>query len=390
MLKMFPFFNELSNWFMPFFVSNPAVEEAFEGTSQMNGDLLKIIDKAPIFCNSDKYSFCFSLQNMPEENRQFMAGGMTAEMNMLDEMNSQDELIEPGKKAALVSNRFVQDLYRFYRLHPRKNDFEDIFSWPFDFHNKHILAGILKDDDKILRNIAEFYFLKDYFGEASEIFSYLLKHEKNGELFQKLGYCRQRMNNYEKALEAYKKAELYDLNRKWNLNKIALCYRNLKQPEKALEYYRLSESMDAESLATQLNIGHCLLELGEYEEALKCYFKVEYLKPGNKKVWRPIAWCSFVTGKKEQAEKYFQRLIDNVPNKHDWMNMGHVQWCMGRRKVALEYYKKSIAQDEFSESLFFEVFKEDLPFLLEQGVDKEDVPIMLDRLRYLLEEKSSF
>ncbi|MBK6281664.1 MAG: hypothetical protein IPF54_02415 [Draconibacterium sp.] len=88
---------------------------------------------------------------------------------------------------------------------------------------------------------------------------------------------------------------------------------------------------------------------------------------------------------KEQAGKYFQQLIDDEPGKHDLMNMGHVQWSMGNRKAALDFYKKSISKDYFSEREFFEVFDEDLHHLLDQGVEKEDVPIMLDQLRYFVE-----
>jgi hypothetical protein len=69
------------------------------------------------------------------------------------------------------------------------------------------------------------------------------------------------------------------------------------------------------------------------------------------------------------------------------MNMGHVQWSMGNRKEALEYYKKSISHAGFGETEFFEVFEEDLHHLTDQGVDKDDVPIMLDQLRYFLEDK---
>ncbi len=386
MLKMFPFFSELSNWFMPFFSQNPEISLMLNKDDEINSRFIKAIDSAPILCNSDKYSFCFSIQNLPAENREFMAEGMNAEMDQFNELQNDEELTDPGKKAGFISNQFIQDLYRFYRLHPRKNDFEDIFNWRFDFHNKLSLGELLNEDEKVLRNIAEYYFTKNYFEEAAEIFTFLLNNEKSGELYQKLGFCYQKLGNYKQALEAYKNAELFDLNRKWNLNKIALCYRNLKQPEKALEYYREVETLDEDNLNTQLNIGNCLLELGRFDEALKTYFKVEYLAPGNKKVWKPIGWCSFVTGKLEQAEKYFQKLIDNEPNKHDLMNMGHVQWSFGRRKEALDYYKKSILQTEFSESEFFEVFEEDLNYLVEQGIDKEDVPIMLDQLRYFVEE----
>jgi len=169
-------------------------------------------------------------------------------------------------------------------------------------------------------------------------------------------------------------------------NKIALCYRNIKKPQKALEYYLEVEKLDPENLNTELNIGHCYLELGEFDQALKYYFKVEYLAPGNKKVWRPLGWCSFVTGKKEQAAKYFQLIVDDEPGKHDLMNMGHVQWCIGNRKTALDFYKRSIAPGLFTEKEFFEVFGEDAHYLIEQGVDKDDVPIMLDQLRYFVEK----
>ena len=386
MLKMFPFFNELSNWFMPFFAQNPEIDAVVDVSNETNRSFVEVIDTAPILCNSDKYSFCFSIQNLPAENRDFMAQGMKAEMDQFKEIEKDEEFTAPGKKEEFISNQYIQDLYRFYKLHPRKSDFEDVFGWRFDFHNKFALGNILKEDDKVLRNIAEYYFAKNRFVEAAEIYEYLLVREKSGELYQKLAYCYQKFGDFEKALDGYLKAELYELNKAWNLKKIALCYRNLKQPDKALDYYKEVEKLEPDNLNNQLNIAHSLLELNRYEEALKGYFKVEYLAPGNKKVWRPIGWCSFLAGKKEQAEKYFQKLLDDEPNKHDLMNMGHVQWSLGNRKKALDYYKESISQAGFSETEFMEVFDEDLPHLFDQGVDANDVPIMLDQLRYFVEE----
>ncbi len=171
-----------------------------------------------------------------------------------------------------------------------------------------------------------------------------------------------------------------------DLKKIALCYRNLKEPAKALDYYRQAEKLDPENLSIHLSIGNCYLELKKYNEALKYYFKVEYLAPGNIKVRRPIGWCSFLTKKIEQAEKYYLKVMDDSPNKYDLMNMGHVQWGLGNRKIALDYYKQSIGLNGFNEEEFVAVFEEDLHHLLKQGIDKNDVPIMLDQLRYFLEE----
>ncbi|SHE44005.1 Tetratricopeptide repeat-containing protein [Mariniphaga anaerophila] len=385
MLKAFPFFSEIDNWFVPFFTENPEIANTLDFSDDTARRLMEALNKAPVLCNSDKYSFCLSIQGLPKENREFMAQGINAEMDQLKELEKDEELTQPGREAEFISNQYIQDLYRFYKLFPRKNDFEDIFSWHFDFHNKLAFGEILREDHKLLRNIGEYYFAKNHFDEAAEIFGLLLEQEKDGELYQKIAYCYQKTGNFEKALDGYLKAELYDINRLWNLKKIALCYRNLKQPAKALEYYQAAEKIDSENLNNQLNIGHCLLELSEYDEALKCYFKVEYLSPGNKKVWRPIAWCSFLTGKKEQAAKYFSRLIDDEPSKHDYMNMGHVQWSLGNRKAALDFYRKSISENGFSADEFQEVFEEDLPHLISQGIDAEDVPIMLDQLRYFLE-----
>jgi tetratricopeptide (TPR) repeat protein len=386
MLKMYPYFSEITNWFMPFFMANPQIEKFTGVAGSINRNFLEIIDSAPILCNSDKYSFCFSIENLPKENLDFLAQGMNAEISQLVELQKDEEITDPGRFRGVISNQYIQDLYRFYKLHPQKSDFEDVFTWRFDFYNQWAMGAILKTDEKLLRNIAEYHFKKNYFTEAAEIFNYLLSVQKDGELYQKLGYCHQKSGNYKLALDSFKKAELYDLNKTWLYNKIALCHRNLKQPKKALEYFLEVEKLDPENLATELNIGHCYLELGQFDDALRYYFKVEYLAPGNKKVWRPLGWCSFVTGKKEQAEKYFNKIIDDEPGKHDLMNMGHVQWCMGNRKVALDFYKRSISPAFFTEKEFFEVFDEDSHHLIEQGIDKDDVPIMLDQLRYFVEE----
>lgn len=386
MLKSFPFFNELANWFVPFFTENPEITGSIDLSSMVNRNFLATIGSAAVLCNSDKYSFCLSIQQLPKESLELMAEGLKTEMNQFREIEKDAELTAPSRNAGHVSNQYIQDLYRFYKLHPRRNNFDDIFSWPFDFHNKFSLGNILKEDEKILRNVSEYYFSKNYLHEAADIFEYLLSVEKSGELFQKLAFCYQKLGDYEKALKGYLQADLYDQNRLWNLKKIALCFRNLKQPDKALEYYKAAEKLNPDDLNNQLNVGHCLLELDQFDEALKCYFKVEYLDPGNRKVWRPIGWCSFLTGKKQQAEKYFGKLLEEEPGKHDLMNMGHVQWSLGNRKAALDYYKQSISKTGFSEAEFMVVFEEDLPQLLLHGIEKDDVPIMLDQLRYFVEE----
>ena len=386
MLKQYPFFSELANWFFPFTPEHPEIKRNPITKGSEDPAFIQLIMKSPVLCNSDKYSFFFSIVNIPPEYKKMVSDSLSTESEQLDEIAKDPSFLAHSKKAETIISQYVRDLYRFYKIHPQRDGFEDIFAWRFDFHNKFAFSKLLGEDLKIQRSIAEFNFAKNYFHDAAEIFELLLQSKDDAEILQKLAFCYQKTGNYEKALKFYLKADLFDQNKIWNLKKIALCYRNLKKPVKALEYYQQAAILEPENLSLHVSIGQCQMEMKLYEDALKSYYKVEYLSPGNKKIWRPIGWCSFLVGKIEQAEKYYDRLIIDDPNKYDLLNMGHVQWCLGNRKAALAYYKKSINDPDSSEKDFMEAFDEDLQHLIKQGVNADDVPIMLDQLRYFLED----
>ncbi len=387
MLKQYPFFSELANWFFPFTPDHPEIKRnPINKESGEDPAFTQLIVNSPILCNSDKYSFFFSISNIPPEYKKMVSDSLSAESEQLEEIARDATFLGNKKKAETVISQYVRDLYRFFKIHPQRDGFEDIFAWRFDFHNKFAFSKLLREDLKIQRSIAEFNFAKNYFQDAADIFELLLQSKDDAEMLQKMAYCYQKMGDYKKALNFYLKADLFDQNKIWNLKKIALCYRNLKKPAKALEYYQQATILEPENLSLYVSIGQCQMEMNLYEDALKSYYKVEYLSPGNKKIWRPIGWCSFLVGKIEQAEKYYERLITDGPNKYDLLNMGHVQWCLGNRKAALAYYKKSINDPDSSEKDFMDAFDEDLQHLIKQGVNPEDVPIMLDQLRYFLED----
>jgi len=217
-LKSFPFFNELTNWFIPFYPNHPElVRSSALEDDEDNRKLFDLLMKTPVLCNSDKYSFCFSMQTIPAEYKKMMFDTLSAEFDQLIESESENDLISQDQKAEAISGQYTRDLYRFYKLHPQREGFENIFSWAFDFHNKNVFLDLLNEDHQLLRNIAEFYFAKNYFHEASEIYEKLLKNFEDAEIIQKLAFCYQKLDNYELALSFYLKADLFDQNRAWNL-----------------------------------------------------------------------------------------------------------------------------------------------------------------------------
>ncbi|MGM0531966.1 MAG: tetratricopeptide repeat protein [Bacteroidota bacterium] len=386
-LKHFSFFKLISNWFIPFYKENPDIASSVSGDeSQDLSPLVEKLESSHFMCNSDKYSFCLNLQYIPTEQKNTMMQLFNEEMKQMEEIGQNEELLNDFARSKSIYTQYLQDIYRFFKLHPLKKEIEDIFEFKLDIYNTKFYNRIV-ENKKIRRNIAEFYFEREQYDQAVEVFKNLEENEQNeAEVIEKIAYSYQRMGYYQEALDYYLKAELYDTNRAWVIKKIALCYRYLDNPEKALEYYQQAENYEPDNLYIQAFIGHSLFQLKRYEEALKYYFKVEYLAPENAKIRRPIAWCSFVLGKYETAENYLHKLLEQESNYFDYITLGHVYWCMNDLEKAQESYKNAVIQEDSSFEKFTEAFLDDRKYLEQHEIDPLEVNLMLDKVKYSMEE----
>lgn len=383
-LKNFNFFEKVINWFIPFYQENKVIDESLI-SEEDSFDKIAFVDglyKTSFLCNSDKYSFMLNVKRMPGMQKKMMLELFNAEMKGMNELTESDELIDQFKRNKVIYTQYLQDLYRFFKLYNKKVEFDDIFSGDLDLYNSTFF-NILVDDKSILRNIAEYYFEKDYFEDALEIYHKLDEQGvKSFEIIEKIAYSYQRLRKWDLALEYYKQAELFEKNKLWVMKKTGLCYRKLGQLKKALEYYKEAEKMDPEDLYIQALIGRCYLDLNDYDTALKYYFKVEYLDPKKKNVLRPIAWCYFMSGKLKESKKYYEKLFKHEANKYDYINYGHVEWCLGNKKDAIKLYAKSINEKDNDLKKFMSAFNEDEYILIKKGIDEDEIPIMLDYLQY--------
>ena len=109
--KRFPFFYDISNWFVPFFMQHPDIAQ-FVDRHESNRFLETILSKGP-FCNSDKYSFLIAFQQvinqLPESMRKAMKHG---EANMAEMEEDRNEQQTP----AYIRRNYLMDLYRFFRI----------------------------------------------------------------------------------------------------------------------------------------------------------------------------------------------------------------------------------------------------------------------------------
>ena len=374
-LKHYPFFNEPSNWFVPFMIPDGGIED------KELARLAEVLVTSTILCNSDKYSFYLSVSQMPENYRKMMINQFSAESDAVKDIQN-EELPDASKTVDYRTRQYIQDLYRFYKLHPRKNDLDDIFETRPEFYKVPSINRLIGDNES-LRMIGEYYFNKNYFEEAIDLFDMLLQTDPNNDvLYQKKAYGLQMTGRLEEALDAYQKAELLNANHSWTIKKLAHLHRILKNPTDALLYYKKAEQLSPNNLSIQLSIGHCYLELKEYEQALKYYFKVEYLTDHKEKAWRPLAWASFRIGKFQQAADYFNKLIEGKPDYTDYLNAGHVQLACGHTKEAIRLYQSAFTTSKQTQEAFADTFSDDVPDLVEAGVRLENIPYILDCVFY--------
>lgn len=388
-LKKFDFFRELRNWFIPFYPDHEAVDEIFRDEILGPGinDLAEALFKTPFICNSDKFSLILNMKYLPSEQKSMMLKVFRMELEGLEQMKYDNELTDPSAVFRTTVTQYVQDLYRFFKLSDFRNEFDDLFTGRLDLYNSLFYretCGSATDD----RSLADYFFSKDYYDDALALYLTILKSmPDDAELYEKAGYCYQKAGEYEKALEKYSMAIIIEPHT-WTLRKTGYCLRKLGRAAEALDYYRRALLNEPDDLNTVLMVAHCCLDTANYEEALKQYFRVEYENPGNSKVLRPIAWCYLVTGKFSEAEKYFERLTATGLTPYDRINMGHLALCQGDTRKAATMYLSAVADGGMTSEGFLTAFNDDIPVLAANGVNPDDLPILLDYVLMNLKQQS--
>lgn len=385
-LKQFPFFHELTNWLVPFHSENPDLSEVYGAKSEVFDPEIFVegLVKTPFLCNSDKYSFIFNIRYLPDDQKKMLSNAFLMELEGLQEMIADERITSGDFTKRTVFIQYIQDLYRFFKISPFKNEFEDVFTGKLDLYKAWFVREII-EDDSITRNIGEYLFEKNHYEEAIDIFDLLLEKEpENRELLEKAGYCHQKEGHYKEAIKCYQRIGLTEEQNLWTLKNLGICFRNLNDYSAALEAYQKAATLQPDDQTIESLIGYCNLKLGAYEQALKHYFKIEYLNPGNQHILRPIAWCYFAQGDLEKADTYFKKVFQGKPGYYDYMNYGHLQWALGNKREAVELYIQSLKDVSFGMENFLKTMEEDQSLLVRNGINRKDIPLMLDYLHYRL------
>jgi tetratricopeptide (TPR) repeat protein len=366
-MKRFPFFYDISNWFVPFYLQHPDIRN-FVNRMQGNKFMEKMMKTGP-FCNSDKYSFIIAFQQVidriPESMRKMLEQGEAT----MGEIPA-DELATP----AFIRRAYLMDLYRFYRLFPSRNEFEN----PFNTSAMNLGA-------------CEFFSLWLFKGSPLEPYKdqivRLLKRKKMEEPAMRLldSYSDDhRSLQYYIWYGQYHEALKLDPHNEKALRGKARELFDLGIFDEAMDAYDDLLLLYPDHPNYLLNKAVCLGNLSRYDEALAILYKMNYEHEDDLTVRRVLAWTLVGSGKEEQASRMYSQLLDGVqPEGDDLLNYGLCQWLMGDIVGAAGLFKQyadSMAGGDAPFDAAQTFFHQEVELLHRHGISDVEIRLMIDLL----------
>ncbi|MDE5999404.1 MAG: hypothetical protein K2H04_04945 [Bacteroidaceae bacterium] len=343
MMKGFPFFNQMPHWFYPFSLSEHSVVGLKSFTNRHVNKFFRMLLNGSPFCNSDKYSLCFSLSSfgsMTESAIEAQINSQIPKGMNLDELAESEEMQKP--KRADVRRHYVFDLYRFYHNYPYKQQFTNLFALlkkhPLTPFSHPLLQKLLAETPEEMEQYADFLMRKEFYQAALDIFQALATNEFDASLasiWQKIGFCHQKLQHTEETIHAYTVANNIKPHSKWTLRHLATLCSSTGRMEEAVLYYQQLVAIQPENQKYLIGTAQSLMQCERYEEALPLLHKAFYLDEQSQQVKLLLAWSLIVNGQKDDAIKFiFDLQQADAMNEEANLLLGIVMLLDGRTKEA--------------------------------------------------------
>lgn len=371
-LKNFPFFNDIHAWFTPFDDHQKDVSQALSGES---GSFVDVLCRMPLPCDNDKYSILFSINALPASQREQVGRQLDMSRAAIEEAMTHSQ----ASSLAVTARAYVQNLYRFYKLYNRRGEFFNPFDKGIFLLNNSLLHDVLARPDAVLAT-SELLFKIEAWQDALACYNELASQsDPSPELYQKSGYCHEKSGNYSRAAECYSIADLMDDSSSWTARRLAAMLRATGRSDKAVDVLaRLCRKPGAPT-SDYISLAYALIESRRYAEAaakLREIQNVDGLEAP--KLWRPLAWCSFMSGDMEAARECYRLVLNDNPDSRDYLNMGHLAWVEGRIADAVKLYKNTKIASGGDRETLRKAIMDDIAELASRGVDVAELPLILD------------
>ncbi|MCM1153304.1 MAG: hypothetical protein NC328_06595 [Muribaculum sp.] len=300
-----PFFNTLSNWFLPFTLQHSQL--AFLRDAKLSG-MSVLFDDYSGMCHTDRFSLALAINRIPEVQRNMMFGQLETQAEQI-KTEMRDRLMKTNSPVFKMElDRYMRDLYRFFTLYRRHGDFYNPFAGTRNLMHISILQDwISQPEMKIL--MSEFFFKRGYYAEALILFEDTVNSDgaSDGYIWQKIGYCHQRLNHPSEALQAYAKAELFQAADNWLVCNEARCNETLSRYSKAAPLYLQAWEADESRLKWLVRSAVCYFRIEKASEIMPKLYKADYEQPSDQ-ISILIIVGEISGGNHEKALERMQRL----------------------------------------------------------------------------------
>ena len=380
-MKRFTFFNELSNWFVPFYPQHPSISHIWNNTR--NKRFLQVITQIGAFCDSDKYSFVLAFEyvlgRLPANMLKMIENGEASPMPVGGEISMEEQ-----QQPAFMRRMYLQNLYRFFKLYGNRNEFVNPFNMPaIVFFTKGIMAQTGLQDS--LLEMGNFLYKRKFYQAAKDVIAHLDEDKRNFNFYMLQGMLQQRQYDFRtmSALESFSRALKLQPDNEQAIRGYARSAFNAKAYDAALRKYEQLLEMQPDNRSYQLNAAICLTNLDQNEEAEKRLFKLNYLYPEDMSVSRVLAWVLTLNGKYEQADKLYNTLLSaDKPKALDILNYGYCHWLAGETMVAIAAFRQFVNTPGCADyDMEKEFWVTSHKMLNEQGISDVEISMMLDSLR---------
>ncbi|MBQ0063623.1 MAG: tetratricopeptide repeat protein [Prevotella sp.] len=382
-MKNFPFFNTLANWFCPFFYENPAllgVDKAGIPDSVVRGLLAAVP-----FCDSDKYSFALAMNmvlgKIPPRMLELLGQG---------EIKGSFQLMGIPEETILMRN-YLQDLYRFFRLSPYRRKFVDLFAEDRFLIVANPLFQETGLPERCNAPVCRLLLKKQMYDPIGRLISsYANILEDKNFILSAAKYYMQ-MGIYTHAQTYYRYLLGHDEDNKSCLMGLARSCFLAEEYEDANETYERLETLYPDDWKLQLNRAICQTYIDDaLPDAMTTLAKLYYEHPEEIDVVRALAWGYLLSQKLEQAQKKYLEVIAlqkgnesmGAESKRSQSNQDHLHyaftlWFDGQVSSAVDefvLYMKGIGSGERVENV---ILAENV-LLVRYGISETEYCLMVD------------
>lgn len=377
-MKRFPFFNDLANWFTPFYIDHPALRTTIERIGQPN--ILQTITNQGNFCESDKYSLAFAMESIINQ----IPGN-------IKEMMGSEGVFEPmgttldKSNPTYICRAYIQDLYRFFRLYRSSNELINPF---IDNHKSSFVADTF------------FFVYKSFIGTGLDEYKmrlalYLYKHKNMDKLVELMstfhvedanynilmGYINLYFGKPDVAYQIFNMVLQEDTENQWALKGMARAAMDCEDYDTAEHTYSQLLRLEPDNINYAVKRCVTLLKTERYAEAREELFRLDYQYPDNMNVKRVFAWTMLLDKSLDKASQLYDRILSDAPMAEDYLNSGYCWWAKGNIGQAKNSFQAWITMTKGNKDRLLEEIRNDQKVLDLYGITEIDCLLMVNLIK---------